>query len=90
MAPGDSTDRGILDDVHGEHFERTVCKDNYVQLEGLTLQIPADRRRCHYIKRKGKVLRHADGTLSIHHGPGMLARYSARGQELTEDLSVAA
>ena len=50
MAPGDSTDRGILDDVLCEHFERTVCKDNYVQLEGLTLQIPADRRRCHDIK----------------------------------------
>ena len=69
---------------------RTVRKDNGVQFEGLTLQIPANRRRCHYIKRKVKVLRHTDDTLSVHHGPRMLARYSAQGQELTEDLSVAA
>ena len=74
MAPGDSTDRGILDDVHCEHFERTVRKDNCIQFEGMTLQIAADRRRYHYIKRKSKVLRHADGTVSIHHGPRMLAR----------------
>ena len=65
-------------------------KDNCVQFEGLTLQIPADRHRCHYIKKKVKVLRHTDGTLSVHYGPRMLARYSAQGQELIEDLSVAA
>ena len=39
---------------------------------------------------KIKVLRHTDGVLFVHHGPRMLARYSAQGQELTEDLSVAA
>ena len=90
MTPGDSADRGILDDVHCEHFARTVLKDNCIQFEGMTLQIPADRCRCHYIKRKVKVLRHTNGALSVHHGPRMLARYSAQGQELTEDLSVAA
>ena len=74
MAPGDSTDKGILDDVRCEHFERTARKDNCIQLEGLTLPIPADRRRCHDIKRKVKVLRHTDGALSVHHGPRMLAR----------------
>ena len=83
-------DRTILDDVLCEHFERIVRKDNCVQFEGLILEIPADRHRCHYIKRKVKVLRHTDDTLSVHHGPGMLARYSALGQELTEDMSVAA
>ena len=83
-------DRAILDNVLCEHFERTVRKDNCVQFEGLTLQIPAYRHRCHYIKRKVKVLRHTDDTLSVHHGPRMLARYSAQGQGLTEDLSVAA
>ena len=69
---------------------RTVRKDNGVPFEGLTLQIPVDRRRCHDIKSKVKVLRHANGALSVHHGPRMLARYSAQGQTLTEDLSVAA
>ena len=42
--------RGIPDDVLCEHFERTVRKDNCVLFEGLTLQIPADRRNCYYIK----------------------------------------
>ena len=65
-------------------------KDNCVQFEGLTLPIRADRCRCHDLKRKVKVLRHTDGALSVHHGPRMLARYSDQGQELTEDLSVAA
>ena len=69
---------------------RTVRKDNGVPFEGLTLPIPANRRGCHDIKRKIKVLRHTDGALSVHHGPRMLARYSAQGQKLTEDLSVAA
>ena len=78
------------DDVLCEQFERTVRKDNGVPFEGLTLPIPADRHRGHDIKRKVKVLRHTDGTLSVHRGPRMLARYSAQGQELTEDLSVAA
>lgn len=71
-------DRGILDDM--------LC----VQFEGMRLQIPAVRHRCHYIKVQVKVLRHTDGTLSIHYGPRVLARYSAEGKELTEDMSVAA
>lgn len=83
-------DRGILDDMLREQFERTVRKDNCVQFEGMSLQIPAVRHRCHYIKVKLKVLRHTDGTLSIHHGPRVLARYSAAGKALTEDMSGAA
>ena len=67
-----------------------MCKDNGVQFEGMILPIPADRHHCHDIKRQVKALRHTDGALSLHHGPRMLARHSARGQALTEDLSVAA
>ena len=57
-----------------EQFERAVRKDNCVQFEGMSLQILAVRHRCHYIKVKVKVPRHTDGTLSIHHGPRVLAR----------------
>ena len=73
-----------------EQFARTVRKYNGVPFEGLTLPIPAGRRRCHDIKRRVKVLRHTDGALSVHHGPRMLAKHSAQGQELTEDRSVPA
>ena len=83
-------DLGVLDGILCERFERTVRKDNCVQFEGLTLQLPADRHRCHYVKVKVKVLRHTDGTLSIHHGPRVLARYDAKGQQILNETGAAA
>ncbi|MGA2551835.1 MAG: hypothetical protein ABSF50_16940 [Burkholderiaceae bacterium] len=41
---------GSLEDILCEQYERTVGSDNCVQFEGITLQIPADRHRCHYVK----------------------------------------
>jgi len=83
-------DLSVLDDILCERFERTVRKDNCVHLEGLVLQIPEDRHRCHYVKAKVKVLRYTDNTLAIHHGPRELARYDAQGQEIPNELPVAA
>jgi len=83
-------DLSVLDDILCERFERTVRKDNCVHFEGLVLQIPADRHRCHYVKVKVKVLRYTDGTLSIQHGPRELARYDAQGQGISDELPVAA
>ncbi len=83
-------DKSVLDDILCERFERTVRKDNCVHFEGLVLQIPADRHRCHYVKAKVKVLRYPDGTLSIQHGPRELARYDALGQAISDELPVAA
>ena len=83
-------DLGVLDDILCERFERTVRKDNCVQFEGLTLQLPADRHRCHYVKVKVKVLRRTDGTLSIQHGPRVLARYDAKGQQILNETGAAA
>lgn len=80
----------VLDDILCEQFERVVRKDNCVQFDGLMLQIPATRHRCHYVKVKVKVLRHTDGTLSLYHGPRLLARYDAQGKELTRNMPVAA
>ena len=42
----------VLDDILCEQAQRTVGKDNCVRLNGLVLQIPADRHRYHYIKAK--------------------------------------
>jgi len=70
---------GSLDDILCEHFERTVGKDNCVHFEGLTLQIPSDRHRCHYVKAKVYVHRYQDGTLAVFHGPRQLATYDAQG-----------
>ena len=79
-----------LDNIFCEHYERRVRKDNCIEFEGLTLQIPADRHRYHYIKAKVKVLRHTDGALSLWHGPRKLACYDAAGQLIQTDLPVAA
>ncbi len=73
-----------LDDVLCEQYERTVGKDNCVRFEGLVLQIPADRHRCHYVKVKVRVHRYADGTLAMFHGPRRLANYDVKGKLLIE------
>lgn len=72
-------DPAALDDVLCEVHERTVGRDNCVHFDELALQLPADRRRAHYMKARVKVRRHADGTLSVWHGPRRLAKYAATG-----------
>lgn len=69
-----------LDDILGEHYERTVTADNCVSFEGRTLQIPVDKYRCHYVKVKVRVHRYADGSLAVFHGPRKLADYDTRGK----------
>ena len=69
-----------LDDILCEQYERTVTADNCVSFEGKTLQIPADRYRCHYVKVRVRVHRYVDGSLAIFHGPRKLADYDKQGQ----------
>ena len=83
-------DPGVLDDILCQEYERVVRRDNCVRFDGLTLQIPPDRHRCHYIKAKVKVRRHMDGAISISHGPRRLARYDATGEVLNDELPAAA
>jgi len=81
---------GSLGDILCERFERTVGADNCVSFEGLTLQIPADRHRCHYVKAKVAVLRRLDGSLAICHGPRRLAEYEPDGRLRSVDWKAAA
>ena len=83
-------DRGVLNDILCQEYERVVGRDNCVRFNGRTLQIPADRHRCHYIKAKVKVRRHMDGVISISHGPRRLAQYAADGEVLNDELPAAA
>jgi transposase len=68
---------GSLDDILCEQYERTVGHDNCVRFEGITLQIPPDRHRCHYVKAKVRVHCYPDGSLAVFHGPRKLANYDA-------------
>ena len=62
------------------HEERVVAKDNTVRYQGLTLQIPQDPHRFHYVKVTVRVHAYPDGTLAVFHGPRCLARYHAEGR----------
>ena len=79
-----------LGDILCEQFERVVSNDNCVRFEGLMLQIPADRHRCHYVKAKVRVHRYSDGRLAIFHGPRKLAIYDAMGKEVKQRKRVTA
>ena len=81
---------GNLDDILCEQHERTVGNDNCVRFEGLILQIPADRHRCHYVKAKVRVHRYADGNLAVFHGPRKLSDYNREGKILTQNSKQAA
>ena len=69
-----------LDDILCEQDERTVSADNCVSFEKMTLQIPADRYRCHYVRVKVMIHRYLDGSLTIFHGPRKLADYDQQGK----------
>ena len=45
----------------------------------MSLQIPADEFRYHYVLTKVRVHRYVDGTLALFHGPRKLASFSATG-----------
>ena len=81
---------GPLGDILCERFERTVGNDHCVRFEGMKLQIPADRHRCHHVKAKVAVLRRTDHTLAILHGPRKLADYDEAGKVMPPNLKVAA
>jgi transposase len=71
---------GSLDDILCEQYERSVGHDNCVRFEGITLQIPPDRHRCHYVKAKVRVHCYPDGSLAVFHGPRKLANYDTEGR----------
>ena len=69
-----------LDDILCEQDERTVSGDNCVSFEGMKLQIPANRYRCHYVKVRVRIHRYIDGSLAIFHGQRNLADYDQQGK----------
>ena len=70
---------GSLPDILCEQHERTVGNDNCVSFAGLSLQIPTDELRYHYVRTTVRVHRYVDATLAIFHGPRKLAAFDAKG-----------
>ncbi len=81
---------GSLEDILCEQHERTVSSDNCVRFEGMILQIPADRHRCHYVKARVRVNRYASGAIALFHGPRGLAYFTPQGKPIIEELQQAA
>lgn len=80
---------GRLDDILCEQSERTVGADNCVRFEGMSLQIPMDQHRCHYVKARVRVHRYANGNLAVFHGPRRLADYNHEGRAINQRLKQA-
>ena len=81
---------GALDEILCIQEERTVSNDNTVRYRGLSLQLPPDRHRHHYVKARVRVHEYPDGTLAVVHGPKCLARYWATGEPIDRPTRQAA
>jgi len=82
---------GSLPDILCEQHERTAGNDNCVSFEGMSLQLPSDELRHHYVRTRVRVHRYVDDTLSVFHGPRKLAAYDAKGvQSPTKEVQRAA
>ncbi len=81
---------GQLDDILCEQFSRIVRNDNCIVFNNITLQIPKDKYRCHYVKAKVKLHRYANGNIAIFHGHRKLAEYDSKGMTLKKKKSTAA
>ena len=68
-----------INDILCEQYDRTVGKDNCVSFEGLSLQIPKNEYRFHYVKVKVRVHKYIDGRIAVFHGPRKLATYDDKG-----------
>lgn len=75
---------GDLSEILCAKYERQVGNDNCVRFEKLSLQIPEQRHRRHFVRAQVQVRRYGDETLAVFHGPRRLARYAADGT-LTEE-----
>lgn len=77
-----------LEDILCIQESRQVGRDNCVAWNGLSLQIPPQRHRHHYVKATVRVHQYPDGQLAIFDGPSCLARFDPNGRPI--DVSRAA
>jgi transposase len=71
-----------LEDVLCIQEDRQVGRDNCVIWKGLSLQIPPQRHRHHYVKATVRVHEYPDRHLAIFDGPSCLARFDPTGKPI--------
>ena len=79
-----------LPDILCEQHERRVDNDNCVSFEGMSLQIPSQEYRHHYVRTTVRVHRYVDDTMAVFHGPRKLGAYDAKGKLSVEVQRLAA
>ncbi len=72
-----------LADILAIQEERQVQNDNTLRYKRLTLQIPEQAHRRHFVKATVRVHEYPDASLAIFHGPRCLARYDEKGEPLS-------
>ena len=77
--------RRKLRDILCVKEERTVGRDNCVRYRNLSLQIPPQPHRCHYIKARVSVHGYGDRTMAVFHDGRELGRYDAEGRLLERE-----
>jgi hypothetical protein len=70
--------------------DRTVGNDNTVKWQRLTLQLPPNRLRTHFVKATVRVHEYPDGKLAVYWGPHRLAEYGADGVLIQPALGLVA
>jgi hypothetical protein len=83
-------DTELLGEILCVEEERIVARDNTVSWGRLRLQLPESRLRAHYVKARVRVHEYPDGSLAVFHGPRCLARYTAAGDPIGQNLKAAA
>ena len=76
---------GELGEILCAKHERTVGNDNCVRFGKLSLQIPEQRHRRHFVLVTVQVRQYPDDNLAVFHGPRRLARYTADGRLIEEE-----
>jgi hypothetical protein len=71
-----------LEDVLCIQESRQVGRDNCVNWNGISLQIPPQRHRHHYVKATVRVHQYPGGRLAIFDGPSCLARFNPNGKPI--------
>src|SRR5579872_4798267 len=77
--------RKDLDLIFSLRHERTVARDNTIELGERTLQIAPVGWRASLAGCRALVHEHLDGTLTVSYGPHIVGRYNAQGWPLLED-----
>jgi hypothetical protein len=71
-----------LDDILCIQESRHVGRDNCVVWKGISLQIPPQRHRHHYVKASVRVHEYPGGRLAIFDGPTCLGRFDPTGKPI--------